>query len=897
MPAGMLELDATENAAAKPAQEDVTDEPAAQPTEQVEAALPVEEPLEEQTPVVASTDAPVESVTSEEVPAEEISATPEVAPEAETPVADEAEPEAVPIDETAPPTVFSSDEAATEPTAEAVSAESELPADAEVPSSRSETETLAETERAVATPETAEEPMAKVSETVAEEAIAETVAEEAVAEIMAEEAVAETMAEEAVAESVTEVPPLDTAGETAAESTPAVAEPEEVPAMEAIEPSVAEEISAQYADTEAVEEEEAAARPSVDYSQFGKAEFVALLQNHLTVISADVVSPGDFKRADAVLKEVKPLFDQLKQGDRQTALANYTEETGSDEGFEFKSDDDVLQFDVLYKQIKSQKNTYFQNLDKAKDSNFASKTELLRRLRELVEGEESNAADPKASWNDFKQVQDEWKAAGNINSPHNATLWATYHALVDRYYSNRNIYFELKELDRKRNATLKTEVIQRVEIMAHGLSDKPVSRQTIDDANALFEEYKHIGPAPKADQEVLWGRMKVALDSLYERRRGQTEDQRKESAQLYEEKSKIYEELIPFTTFSSSSINDWNDKTKEVMGIQDRWNAVKGSMPREEGKELSKKFWATLKTFFHNKGEFFKELESKRDQNLKAKVELCEQVETILNSNEDTPELTQRVIELQRQWKNVGQVPEKQKNSIFDRFKNACDAFFNRKRNKNQETEREFEDNLAKKNDLITRIEASAAEGADLSQMNEFKRDWSSIGFVPKSAMQATQKRYINAINALVGAMGKMSQKEKDRVIQENEAEVTQSRRGGAGSIGTNNRDRSSDNRDRGGNRDQRSGDRDSNRRGGGGSYQNEGGYSGSSGSTDSRGGDIRRRMTTLENDIATYRNNIEFFARSKNADVLRAEIDRKIADAQKQLDELKNQLRAAQSA
>jgi hypothetical protein len=295
--------------------------------------------------------------------------------------------------------------------------------------------------------------------------------------------------------------------------------------------------------------------------------------------------------------------------------------------------------------------------------------------------------------------------------------------------------------------------------MAQDLAEKPVSRQTIDDANSLFEEYKHIGPAPKADQEVLWGRMKVALDALYERRRGQTEEQRKESAQLYEEKSKIYEELIPFTTFSSSIINDWNDKTKEVMAIQDRWNAVKGSMPRVEGKELSKKFWATLKTFFHNKGEFFKELESKRDQNLKAKVELCEQVETILNSNEDTPELTQRVIELQRQWKNIGQVPEKQKNSIFDRFKNACDAFFNRKRNKNQETEREFEDNLAKKNDLIARIEASAAAGADLSQMNEYKREWSSIGFVPKKDMQTAQKRYINAINALVGAMGKMSQK------------------------------------------------------------------------------------------------------------------------------------------
>lgn len=815
-PADMLELDATENAAAEPAQEDVTDEPAAQSTATVEASTPVEDPSEEPAPVEASAEAPVESVTSEE-----------------------------------------------------------LPADAEVPSIVSETETVTETpitEESAAEAPSAEEPVAE--ETPEVEAVA--VSEEPAPEVSAEETtVSETPEATPVAEAIPAVedtPETAPVAEEASSETP-VAEVTDTPAIDAIEPSVAEEISAQYGDAETTEDEdeEVSAQPSVDYSQYGKAEFVSLLQNTLTAVSAESVAPADFKRADAMLKEVKPLFDQLKQSDRQTALAKYTEETGSEEGFEFKYDDDVQQFDSLYKQIKSLKNTYFQNLDKAKDTNFATKTELLRRLRELVENEESSAADPKASWNDFKQIQDEWKAAGNINSPHNATLWATYHALVDRYYSNRNIYFELKELDRKRNASLKAEVIGRVEAMAQELGDKQVTRQTIDEANALFEEYKHIGPAPKVEQEVLWGRMKAALDTLYERRREQTEEQRKESAQLYEEKSAIYEELVPFTSFSSSSINDWNDKTKEVMAIQDRWNALKGSMPRDEGKELSKKFWATLKTFFHNKGEFFKELEAKREQNLKAKVELCEQVEAILNSGEDTPELTQRVIELQRQWKNIGQVPEKQKNTIFDRFKNACDAFFNRKRNKNQETEREFEENLAKKNDLIARIEAAAAEGADLSQMNEFKREWSSIGFVPKKDMQATQKRYIAAINALVGAMGKMSQKEKDRVIQENEAEVTQSRRGGGGNNYGGGRDR-----DR---------DRDSYRRGG------------NQGDGDGRGGDIRRRITTLENDIATYRNNIEFFARSKNADKLRAEIDKKIADAQKQLDDLRNQLRAAQSA
>ncbi len=658
--------------------------------------------------------------------------------------------------------------------------------------------------------------------------------------------------------------------------------------------AVSEDITAQYAHVAEEADEEPHAQPAVDYSQFSKQDFISLLQTKLASISGTTVSPGDFKKADQALKDARPLFDQMKRAEREVALQAYVAETGSEEGFDFKNDDTVQQFDELYKQIKSQKNSYFQNLDKAKDGNFSAKTELLSRLRLLVETDESNAGDPKTSWNEFKKIQDDWKAAGNMNSPHNATLWATYHALVDRYYSNRNIYFELKELDRKRNISLKTEVIEKVEALAKAAGETPVTRQTIDDANALFEEYKHIGPAPKAEQEMLWGRMKAALDVLYDKRRGQTNDQRKESAQLYEEKSAIYEELVPLTSFASNSINDWNDKTKAVMAMQDRWNAIKGPMPRDEGKELSKKFWAALKTFFHNKGEFFKQLESKREENLRAKSELCEQVEGILASGEESAEATQTVIELQRQWKNVGQVPEKQKNTIFDRFKAACDQFFDKKRLKNQDTEREFDGNLVQKTALIERILAAATENADLSQLNEFKKEWSAIGFVPKKDMQSTQKRYIDAVNALVSATGKIPAKDKERIMLQSEAEATRPGARSSGSGGSRSGDnRGGDNRDRGGRQDRggdRSFGRDREDRGDR-DYANHIRVD----SGNKHENDIRRRMTAIENDIATYRNNIEFFARSKNADQLRADIDRKIADAQKQLDELKQQLNVAQ--
>ncbi|MEZ0484008.1 DUF349 domain-containing protein [Fibrella aquatica] len=816
-----------------------------------------------------------------------------------------------------PETTMATDEVASTPVSE--TDEATAPTSAETPISSQSTPEVADEE--VAEP-AAEEPTADVPDTELTTDTSEVAVPDSPDVVAADEP---AVSEEPVAADIADEPSIsapstetEVVDEPTAEALP-VEDPAEAglpdTTAEVTESPVAEtstETEATYGEVEAAEE--VAAQPAVDYSQYSKQDLVNLLDQTLNSLKGETVAPGLFRQSDDVLKQSKPVMDQLKRTERQEALAKYVDETGSEEGFQFRTDDLAIRYEDLYKQIKSQKNTYFQTLDKAKDSNFNAKTDLLRRLRELVESDESNAGDAKTSWNGFKAIQDEWKAAGNINSPHNATLWATYHALVDRYYSNRNIYFELKELDRKKNATQKAEVIDKVEAMVKAYAEKDVTRQTIDDANALFEEYKHIGPAPKAEQEVLWQRMKVALDALYEKRRGQNEENRKESSQLYEEKSKIYEELIPLTSFTSSGINDWNDKTKEVMAIQDRWNAIKGPMPREEGKELSKKFWAALKTFFANKGEFFRQLESKREENLKAKTELCEQVEAILAEGDESAEATQRVIEFQRQWKNIGQVPEKQKNTIFERFKAACDAFFDKKRNRNQDTDREFEANLSKKEDLIARIEASATQSADLSQLNTFKEEWNSIGFVPKKDKERIQKGYIAAINALVRANGALSTTEKERAIQDNEAEV--SRFGGPrGDRGPRSDAPRSDrgpreggNRD-GGNRGPRPGGDNSAprqnrtpREGGGGfrggrdggrdsgGYRDSGDYAAYRRSSEGSGSETRRRITSLENDIATYQNNIEFFARSKNADQLRADIEKKIADAQRQIEQLRSQ-------
>ena len=258
---------------------------------------------------------------------------------------------------------------------------------------------------------------------------------------------------------------------------------------------------------------------------------------------------------------------------------------------------------------------------------------------------------------------------------------------------------------------------------------------------------------------------------------------------------------------------------------------------------MSRQFWHGFKNFFHRKNEFFKRLEEVRTQNLQRKTQLCEQVEALLNA-EDIERAAEEVKRLQQEWKNVGPVPEKQKNTVFDRFKAAGDAFFGRRRDNRSETDKQFEENLLKKTAVCEAIEQLAdGRGSEVGKLDALKAEWASIGFVPRKNMQDIGKRYLDAIHRFARNADKLSGVQKERMKLTAEVDVSR---------GNPAAHRNLQNREVG----------------------------------------LRKRIAQLENDIALWKNNIEFFAHSKTADKLRAEFNQKISEAEQELQEAKTQVK-----
>jgi hypothetical protein len=574
-----------------------------------------------------------------------------------------------------------------------------------------------------------------------------------------------------------------------------------------------------------IEVNDLAEEKPIDFTTYKKIDFVNLVK--------DLSKEDNFKRIDSLLKEIKPLYDEIREHERKAALEKYLSEGGVKEDFEFRIDDLDQLYDATLKFIKDKRNSFYKSLEDRKNESLKHKNDILEKLRALVDGEDS----PQA-FHQFKELQKEWKNSGPVAVTHLKTLWANYNAIIDRFYDHRNIYFELKELDRKKNLESKKELCVRAEKLA----DVKSIQEAVKELNELHHEFKHIGPVPKEEQEPLWQRFKAASDAVYAKRDVYTANLLLTLQQNEATKILLNEEVSAFGTFNSDRIKDWNQKTKDILELQKKWDAV-GAAPRAHQRDLNKKFWTAFKLFFHNKNVFFKKLDEERVKNLKIKEALVQRA-IELRENQDWEKTSNELKNLQSQWKEVGPVPEKWREKIYQQFKEACDHFFGQRRGLLEKADQEQELNLVAKEALLAELERISSEKTGtLQQIREIQNKFNTLGFVPKRAVASIKSRFTELVSKAISSMENVSTNDKEQAALEIQLSSLKN-------------------------------DPDAERK----IYHKE--------------QTIRKQISKAENDIAVLQNNLSFFDRAKNAGVLKAEYGNKIKEAGEHLVQLKKQLK-----
>ncbi|TGE04747.1 DUF349 domain-containing protein [Hymenobacter fodinae] len=533
-------------------------------------------------------------------------------------------------------------------------------------------------------------------------------------------------------------------------------------------------------------------------------------------------------------------YDASIQADRAAARQQSTETSGNDD-FAYAGPAGHQELTKAYQEFRDSRVRDAKAEDEQRAKNLAHKQYLLSQLRQLVE-----SAETKDSSARIKALQNDWKATGPVPQKDTQELWNSYHALLDIFYNNRGLFFEMKELDRRRNQEAKEGLITRAE----ALQQQPSINKALQELRQLHEEWKHIGPVPNEQREALWQRFLQASEKVHDRKKEFLSTRSAQENANLERKTALLAQLQPFGEFQTERVNEWRSKTDELQKLKEEWDAA-GLVPREKAEQMNKQFWGAYKGFFQRKNQFFKALDEEKNTNLKRKLDLCEQAEAALQ-NPNWEEAREIVIRLQKEWKLIGRVPEKQSDKVWNRFRTACDTFFDRKKEEVKQREQQVQQASREQLQHLDKVaEAVAALSADtpgtVEGFRQHVNEWRQFDTGSSRGNERSEDKFQALMAKYLDAVPGLSYAERTELLFNLQIERLKSAPDAQQQL-----------------------------------YKKE--------------QLLRREINELENDISTLKTNLEFFARSKNAGQLREEYQGRIDEAQTRIDILKKQLRQVRS-
>jgi len=490
-----------------------------------------------------------------------------------------------------------------------------------------------------------------------------------------------------------------------------------------------------------------------------------------------------------------------------------------------------IEFRKCYNSFKQEKAKIRKEKDEQEERNLLKKRQIIENINNLTKQEESI----KKTFDQFRELQEEWKNIGHVPIVENSNLWQTYHHHVEVFYDFIKINKDLRDLDFKRNLEEKTTICKKAEAL---LNEKSLNK-AYDILQELHEHWKDIGPVKKEKRNVIWDRFQATTKTLHKRRNNYFLLKKKENNKKLEEKDSICKAIDDLTNKLPTTHNSWQQLITESRELEEKWKSL-GKLGKKENSIAWQNLRYSLDNLYQKKNDFYKNRKKDFKDVIVKRTAICEKIEAL---KEDTNwrETTQKIIQLQEDWKDAGFSPKKITDKLWKRFKSACNVFFDSKKAHFKKMEDAKEENLKAKQNILKEVEKflpSSNGKEDSKTLISFSKEWRNCGIVPRNK-QHIEKDFEKIMNKHFDAIKldkKQIRKEKFRsrisAINGNKIKLEK--------------------------------EKDL----------------------------IRIRIDNVKKIITQYKNNISFFGKSKSNDALKKEVENKIKSAEKEIDILKEQLK-----
>jgi Domain of Unknown Function (DUF349). len=575
-----------------------------------------------------------------------------------------------------------------------------------------------------------------------------------------------------------------------------------------------------------------------DDSEVPTEDYSQFSKNELVHKLDELLSDHSVERTRLSIESIKVNFYKKHKADLEK-LRKEAEESGEETIFTPEPDPLEERLKELLKKYRDLKAEFNQKLEVEKQKNLKEKYRIIEEIKELVNRKESI----NDTFHQFRELQNQWRAVGVVPQQNIKDLWETYHHYVEIFYDFIKINKELRDLDLKKNLETKIEICEKAE----GLLLEPSIIKSFKILQKLHEQWREIGPVPQEMKTEIWERFKAITSKINKKHQEFFETMKSTQKKNLESKTILCERAEEICNAEVKSPKDWEQLYQEMIELQKVWRTI-GFAPKKDNNRIYTRFRTACDGFFARKREFFAQNKEEQNNNLQLKTDLCIQAESLKDSTE-WKEATEDLINLQKKWKEIGPVPRKHSDQIWKRFRAACDHFFANKAKHFSTIDSQYDENLKLKNTLIQEVEAfvpSDDAEDNFQRLKDFQRRWSEIGFVPIKNKDEVQKRYRDAINKQFDSL-KVDESRKNLLRFKNKIENISHKPKGDRKL-LFERDRSIN------------------------------------------------RLKQLESDIVVWENNIGFFAKSKNAESMIAEVQRKIQQAKDEIKLIEEKVRLIDS-
>ena len=628
--------------------------------------------------------------------------------------------------------------------------------------------------------------------------------------------------EEPVVESTVE----QVAESVAAEETANIAEPATEKATEPVAEAAVDELAIEEAAEpivgEAVEEPQAETSTTSIATYETETEVVNRLKEILE-------SDEEVTRQE--LDGLKSNFYRIHRAETDAAYKKFIEEGGAAEEYAPEPDPEENAFKELMAAIREKRAAAAAALEQEREENYQKKLEIIDKIKALTE----NPDEINRGYNDFKELQQQWNDIKEVPADKATALWKTYQQAVEAFYDTLKLSNELRAYDFKKNLERKTALCEAAEKLAEE-TDIIVAFRKLQQ---LHQDFRETGPVASDLREEIWTRFKDASTVINKRHQEFFEARKQKEEENLAKKTAICETIEGFNLDELKTFADWNTLSEKVTALQAEWRTI-GYAPQKMNTKIFERFRAACDNFFTRKNSYFQTVRDTLNQNYALKLELVEQAEALKDST-DWKATTDTLVELQKKWKEIGSVPKKYSDQIWERFNAACDAFFAAKKEVNKDVHTEQQANMEKKRAIIDALAAIVPEefeGDLRAKLREAQEEWNQIGHVPFKEKDKLYKLLREQMDRLYGYANQNAAKRRIDRFKE--------------SI-------------KGGN-----------------------------------GNDVRSRLTRqldiLNNEIKTYENNLGFLtlsSKSKQGNALIEELNRKMEKLKADKEEVKAKLKA----